>query len=499
MNFTAKIGHLEKQAADCLVVGVFEEVKLTETAAKLDKISGHYISNLLKKQEDFQGKLGQVQMLYHVPNIASSRILLVGCGKQSPLTERNFRKIMVHSTKTAANTAHIVNFLTEIEVNKHPLPWKIKHAVEATRDALYVFDQFKSVKDKKHSLKEVIFAVPNERQLAAVNDAIKQGIAIADGVDFTKNLGNLPSNICTPTYLAEQAELLAKNYKAIAIDVLDKKAIKKLGMGALTAVAQGSDQDAKLVCITYKGTPKKQNPVVFVGKGITFDTGGINLKPLESMIGMKYDMSGAGTVLGIIKTIAELKLPINVVGILACAENMPGGGAVKTEDIVRTLSGQTVEIISTDAEGRLVLCDALTYAERFNPEVVIDIATLTASVVIGLGHHASALLSNHEPLVKDLLEAGIESHDRAWQMPLWEEYQDQLKSPFADMSNVGGKPAGVITAACFLSRFTKKFKWAHLDVAGTAAWMGGSGDRAATGRPVPMLVQYLINRCNNFT
>ena len=270
--------------------------------------------------------------------------------------------------------------------------------------------------------------------------------------------------------------------------------MEKLGMGAFLAVAKGSDQEAKLICIEYHGAAKSRAPIALVGKGITFDTGGISLKPADGMVGMKYDMCGAATVFGTIKAAAELKLPLNIIGIIAAAENMPSGNAVKPEDIVTTMSGQTVEIMNTDAEGRLVLGDALTYCEQYNPAAVIDIATLTGAVVIALGTHASGLLSNNEKLAKELLTAGNESFDRAWQMPLWDEYQDQLKSPFADMSNVGGRMAGVITAGCFLSRFAKKFHWAHLDVAGTAAMMMGGNDRFATGRPVPMLVQYLIDR-----
>ena len=270
--------------------------------------------------------------------------------------------------------------------------------------------------------------------------------------------------------------------------------MRKLGMGAMLAVAKGSAEKPKLICLHYHGAPKQQAPIVLVGKGITFDTGGISLKTADGMVGMKYDMCGAATVLGTLKAVAQLKLPINLIGVLATAENMPSGTASKPEDIVTSLSGQTIEILNTDAEGRLVLCDALTYCERFKPDVVIDIATLTGAVLIALGTHASALLTNHAPLAQDLLTAAEQSYDRVWQMPLWDDYQEQLKSPFADMANVGGRFVGVITAACFLSRFTKKFHWAHLDVAGTAAMMMGNQERMATGPPVPLLVQYLINR-----
>jgi leucyl aminopeptidase len=323
---------------------------------------------------------------------------------------------------------------------------------------------------------------------------LQQGLVIADAVTFTKNLANLPSNICTPTFLADQAKELGKKYKAISVNVLEEKDMKKLGMGAILAVSQGSAEDAKFICLQYKGAGKSKAPIALVGKGVTFDTGGNSLKSPDSMVGMKYDMCGAASVLGTIKAAAELKLPINVVGVIPAVENMPGGTAYKPEDILTSLSGQTIEVISTDAEGRLILADALTYCERFKPDVVIDIATLTGAVVIALGFHASGLLSNSEALAKALLTAGDESGDRAWQLPLWDEYQEQIKSPFADIANTGGRPAGTITAACFLSRFAKKFRWAHLDVAGTAATMMNSTERMATGRPVPMLTQYLIDR-----
>jgi leucyl aminopeptidase len=496
MKFTIKFSELEKMAADCFIIGIFENNTFTNTAAKFDKISHHYLSNLLKNNKDFKGKLGQVQMLYQLPHLKSPRVLLVGCGRNTSLSVRDFRKIVAQSTKilSTSDCRSAINFLTELEVERRSLAWKIKYTVGLTRDVLYRFDQFKSEKESPASLNELLFTVQNKQQITDCQQAIREGVAIANGVELTKNLGNLPSNICTPTYLANQSKKLADLYPKISVKTLNKKEIKQLGMGAFYAVAQGSTQDAKLVCITYQGSTKKQSPTVFVGKGVTFDTGGINSKTAEGMVGMKYDMCGAATILGVIKAAAELKLPLHIVGLLACVENMPDGGATKPEDIVETLSGQTVEILNTDAEGRLILCDALTFAERFKPEVVIDIATLTYAVVVALGHHATGLVSNDEPLAKALLEAGTESHDRAWQMPLWEDYQDLLKSPFADMTNTAGRMGGVITSSCFLSRFTKKFRWAHLDVAGTAAIMGGS-ERMATGRPVPLLMHYLLKQC----
>jgi leucyl aminopeptidase len=498
MKFDLNTKDIAKQKSDCLIIGLFENAVLTPAAEALNKTSRGQLRKLIKASE-FQGNIGNTLFLYDISHLNAACVLLVGCGKNNPQTAHNYRKIISSSIKALTTTkiTHAITCLTELEVEKQALPWKIKQATEVTVNNLYQFDQFKT-KKQPYSLKSMTLHVPEVKKLTPCQKALKQAIGITDGMILTKNLANLPSNICTPAYLAEQAKLLAKQYKSIKVKILEEKDMKKLGMGAILAVSKGSAHGAKLVCLEYQGTSKKQAPIAFVGKGITFDTGGLSLKPADSMVGMKYDMCGAATVLGVLKSAAELKLPLNLVGILAVAENMPGGTATKPEDIVTTLSGQTVEIMNTDAEGRLVLCDALTYCERYKPETVIDIATLTGAVVIALGYHASGLLSNHEPLAKELLEAGIESHDRAWQLPLWEEYQEQLKSPFADMSNVGGRAAGVITSSCFLSRFTKKFHWAHLDVAGTAAMMGGN-DRYATGRPVPLLVQFLISRTGDYS
>jgi leucyl aminopeptidase len=329
---------------------------------------------------------------------------------------------------------------------------------------------------------------------AANEGALQQGLAIAHGMNLAKDLGNLPPNICTPTYLAQQAMSLAKTYKLKAT-ILEEKDMEKLGMGSLLSVSRGSRQPAKLIALEYRGLAKMERPIVLVGKGVTFDTGGISLKPASEMDEMKYDMCGAASVLGTLSAIAQMKLPINVVGIIPTTENMPGGNATKPGDIVTSMSGQTIEILNTDAEGRLILCDALTYAERYQPEVVIDIATLTGACVIALGHVASGLLSNDDKLAHELMQASEQSVDRAWHLPLWDDYQEQLKSNFADIANIGGRAGGTITAACFLSRFTKKYRWAHLDIAGTA-WKSGK-DKGATGRPVPLLTQFLIGRASH--
>jgi leucyl aminopeptidase len=494
MKFTIKSGDLEKQRNVTLLIGVFEKGELPAASKRIDKIAGGFISKILKNG-DFSGKSGETFLLLNVPGFPATQVLLVGCGKNAPLSVRDYRKAITYSVKTVQSTSasHLISFLPELHVEKCELPQKIKQAVEVSSAAFYHFDHYKSQKAPLSKIKEITFPVADKKLLKECQTALDQAKATAEGMTLTKNLANQPSNICTPAYLADAAKKLAKEYRSISVKVLEESDMKKLGMGAFLSVTKGTAQNAKLVALEYKGGSSKLAPVALVGKGITFDTGGISLKPSESMVGMKYDMCGAATVLGTLKAIADLKLPINVVGILAIAENMPDGNASKPEDIVKTMSGITVEILNTDAEGRLVLCDALTYSEKFKPAVVIDIATLTGAVVVALGHHATGLLSNNDKLASDLLEAGQESYDRAWQLPLWDEYQEQIRTPFADIANTGGKGAGTITAACFLSRFTKKVAWAHLDVAGTAAMMGGV-DRYATGRPVPLLTQYLINR-----
>ncbi len=495
MKYSMKVIPPEKLPTTCLIIGIFEDGELTPSAKIIDKVSDGYLTALIK-QGIFQGKTSQTLPLFHLANTPFEHLLLVGCGKKSAITVSGFRRIIFSAVKalSTSRATQAICYLSEVDVCNQSLPWKIKQIVEGSANALYRFDHFKSEKEPDISLKELIIHLPDPKQQKKCDDALLQGQAIANGVTLTKNLANLPSNICTPTFLAEQAKELIKNNKHLSAHILEEKDMQKLGMGALLAVSQGSAEEAKLICIEYKGAAKTQAPVALVGKGITFDTGGNSLKSPDNMVGMKYDMCGAATVLGTIKAAAELKLPVNLVGIIAAVENMPGGTAYKPEDILTSLSGQTIEVISTDAEGRLVLADALTYCERYKPDTVIDIATLTGAVVIALGYHATAVLSNDEPLAAALLKAGEESNDRAWRLPLWDEYQEQIKSPFADMANTGGRAAGTITAACFLSRFTKKFHWAHLDVAGTAAMMGGTSERLATGRPVPLLVQYLIDR-----
>ncbi|MEK9133368.1 MAG: leucyl aminopeptidase, partial [Pseudomonadota bacterium] len=387
------------------------------------------------------------------------------------------------------------SYLTELDVKGRDISWKVRQAVEVTEAALYRFDQLKSKpSNSRRALRRVVLAVPKRSDLGPGEQAIREGRAIAEGMKLARDLGNLPGNLCTPAYLAEQAVEIGKQY-GLKITVLEKDDMQKLGMGALLSVARGSRQPPKLIVLEYHGGKEGEPPVALVGKGLTFDAGGISIKPAANMDEMKYDMCGGASVLGAVKAAAELKLPLNIVGIIPSSENLPDGDANKPGDIVTSMSGQTVEVLNTDAEGRLILSDALTYAERYKPAVVIDIATLTGACVIALGAHASGLLANNDQLAREILGAGKYTYDRAWQLPLWDEYQKQLDSNFADMANIGGREAGTITGACFLARYAKNFKWAHLDIAGTA-WKTGK-EKGATGRPVPLLVQFLINRARH--
>ncbi|MFT5452817.1 MAG: leucyl aminopeptidase [Enterobacterales bacterium] len=497
MEYSVKSGNPEKQRTACIVLGVFEPRKLTATAEQFDKIADGFISNILRRG-DIEGKLGQVLLLHNVPNALSDRVLLVGCGKERELGDTQYQNIISKAITTLNETGSMeaVCFLTELNVKGRDSQWKVKHAVQASEECLYRFDQLKTKSvPERRPLRKLIFNVPTRRELSEGEEAIKQGEAISRGVSLAKDLANLPGNICTPTYLAEQAIELADGNDKVTTTVLDEAELKEMGMGAFVSVSQGSDEPGKLITIEYKGGHPDSKPIVLVGKGITFDTGGISLKPGASMDEMKFDMGGSAAVLGTTRAVIEMDLPINLVTVVAAAENMPSAKASRPGDIVTSLSGQTIEILNTDAEGRLVLCDALTYVEKFDPDVVIDVATLTGAIIVALGHQTSGIMSNHNPLAHDLLNAGEQAADKAWRLPIWDEYQEQLDSNFADMANIGTAGAGSITAGCFLARYTRKYQWAHLDVAGTA-WKKGK-NKGGTGRPVPLLTQYIINRAAN--
>ena len=493
MQFSVKTAG-ETHATPCLIAGIFEGGKLPAATQALDQASHGYLGKLVHSGAT-EGRSGQTLMLFDVPKSGAERVLLVGLGQEKELTARGYRKVMLRAVRALndAGVKEAVSTLSLLTVKDADPYWLARHAVEATEDAGYRFDEFKGQAKEKHkpSLQKLTLLIGSREQTKAADEGVRVGKAVADGVSLAKTLGNLPPNICTPAYLAEQARKLAKGTK-LKVTVLEAAQMKKLGMGALLAVARGSRLAPKLIVMEYHGGAKGQKPHVLVGKGVTFDTGGISIKPSAAMDEMKFDMCGAASVLGALKSAMQLGLKMNLVGVVPTAENMPGGDASRPGDIVKTMSGQTVEILNTDAEGRLILCDALTYAERFKPATIIDMATLTGACVIALGNVVSGLFGNSERLVQSLKQAGDKADDRAWPMPLYEEYQEGLKSNFADFPNIAGREGGAITAACFLARFTKNMTWAHLDIAGTA-WKGGA-EKGATGRPVPLLVQYLLDQ-----
>ena len=496
MEFNIKSGSPEKQRVACVIVGVYESRKLTFAADLLDRISNGFISDVIRRG-DMEGKLGSTLTLHSVPHALCDRVMLVGLGKERDFRAKEYREAVRSSVRALTQTSatEAVSYLSELTVKKHDVEWMIEQATVVTLDVLYRFDRFKSKSDDQaKEPRKLTLAVPRRSDLADGEKGLLRGLAIGNGMKLAKDLGNLPPNVCTPTYLAEEAGRIAEAF-GVGLEVYDRAQIEELGMGSFLSVARGSVQEPRLIALKYQGAKDKNDkPIALVGKGITFDSGGISLKPGEGMDEMKYDMCGAASVLGAFRAVAEMKLPINLVAIVPACENMPAGNAVKPGDIVTSMSGQTIEVLNTDAEGRLILCDALTFAERFSPSTVIDVATLTGACVIALGHIATGLYSNQDSLARELLAAGEEVADRAWHMPLWDEYQELLKSPFADMANIGGRPGGSITAACFLSRFAKAYDWAHLDIAGTA-WKSGK-DKGATGRPVPLLVQFLQDRAD---
>lgn len=486
MDFSVKTSQLDKVRSDCLIVQVYGDKTLSATARAIDTETGA-IAQLFALQ-DFKLKAGQTFWLNAAQGAPYQRLLLVCMGdtgdKLSPADIKKSAAAVAKELKKRPVTSAVWSVENSSEVSDKNMAVLIAEAITAE---LYVYQQTKSNVTPPCLNK---LTLHSETKLdASWKNGLQLGKDIGDGINVARNLGNLPANICTPTYLAEQAQALASD--KLTVKVLDEKQMQKLGMGSLLSVSAGSDQPAKLIVMEYRGASKTQRPTVLVGKGITFDTGGVSLKPGVGMDEMKFDMCGAASVLGVMSALKAIGPRSNVVGIIAAAENMPSGRATKPGDVVTSMSGQTIEVLNTDAEGRLVLCDALTYAGRFKPKAVVDIATLTGACVVALGGHASGLFANDQSLANELLEAGTLAQDRAWQMPLWDEYQKSLDSNFADIANIGGREAGSVTAACFLSRFTKEYKWAHLDIAGTA-WLGGAA-KGATGRPVGLLMQYLVN------
>lgn len=493
MEFTAR--HLDPviTKADCLILAVPPSDPLAGTAKAVDQATGGLIARRLKSG-DFSGKPSAALLLHEPPGLAASKLLLIGSG-ELPLSAEDYLKILRTTARCLGETtvATAVTTLADTPVRDRDLFWKSQQLTRLLGEASYRFSRDGAAKSGTAAkLKRVTLAFAEATAIQHATAGIAFGNAVAAGVNRARQLGDLPGNTCTPTYLAQQARALGRKQPAVTTQILGEKALRELGMGALLSVTAGTVQPAYLLVMQYSGGKKTAKPIVIVGKGVTFDSGGISLKPGAKMDEMKYDMCGAASVFGVMEALAALKLPINVVGIVPTVENMPSGQATKPGDVVKSLSGQTIEVLNTDAEGRLILCDALTYAARYKPDTVIDIATLTGACVVALGKHASGLFSNDDALATDLLAAGQHAGDRAWQLPIWDDYDQQLKSPFADMANIGGPEAGSITAACFLARFTKDYRWAHLDIAGTA-WTS-AGPKGATGRPVPLLMEYLRRR-----
>jgi leucyl aminopeptidase len=474
---------------DCLVVAVPADNPLSATTAAIDEATNGLISRRLEGK-DITGKCASTLMLHEPSGINAKRLLLVGTGAEA-VSSKDFLKIASTVAKQTKNDAiaSVATTLTEVELEEHDTRWAAQQLAQQFVEASYDFNGGKPQPSSKRKLKKVTLLCSDKKAQNAAQTGLTYGHSVGIGVNQARLLGDLAANTCTPSYLAKHSRALARKHKNMSCQVLSEKQMAEQGMGSLLSVTAGTEEPAHLISLDYKAGKKGARPIVLVGKGVTFDSGGISLKPGAKMDEMKYDMCGAASVLGVMEALADADLPINVVGVIPAVENMPSGKATKPGDVVTSMSGQTIEVLNTDAEGRLILCDALTYVARYKPDTVIDIATLTGACIVALGSHASGLYSNDDELAQSLLKAGQNSGDRAWQMPLWDEYDQQLKSNFADMGNIGGAGGGSITAACFLSRFTKDYRWAHLDIAGTA-WLS-AGPKGATGRPVPLLMEYL--------
>lgn len=496
MKLTAKITqfsdhHFAHTNTDCAVIGIYENAVLSADAEVFQQRSGLSLTAMYETRQ-LSGKVGDCLLIYQAGG-SPCRVLVVGFGNRQAVTPEAFRRGMTAAAKQliANKINHIALFIDEVAVAKWDAEAKARYCAQAIIHANYQFTHCKSEQTNAHPDLDLLYATTADDDTQRAQRGLTVGRAIGEGMNLARDLGNLPGNICTPSYLADRARRMERDRPSLTVDILSEEQMAELGMGSLLSVSAGSRQPAQLITMEYRGADESAPPTVLVGKGITFDSGGISLKPGAAMDEMKFDMCGAASVFGAMHTIAALKPAINVVAIVAAAENMPSGCATKPGDIITAMAGKTIEVLNTDAEGRLVLCDALTYAQRYQPKTVIDIATLTSACVVALGKHASGLFSNDDELAEALLAAGANSGDRAWRLPIWEDYQRQLKSNFADIANIGGRDAGSITAACFLARFAEEYSWAHLDIAGTA-WLSGS-QKGATGRPVPLLTHYLLN------
>jgi len=487
----------EKVATGALIVGAFADGTLAPPAQAVDSASSGRLSAVMRLG-DLGEKAGSSLWLYGLSEVAAPRVLLVSLGPRDQFGEEAFRSAIVGAARALREcpAEDAAMTLTDVQLPGRSLEWRLQHATRLLADGMYRFNFPHAIdeakKDRTRGPRRLSFPIRGGVQ-PEDEAAIRRGLAIADGMSLARDLGNLPGNVCNPAYLADTARSLGREF-GLEVEVLERDDMKQLGMGAALAVGQASAQPCKFIVMQYRGGGTATRPIVLIGKGVTFDTGGISLKPGANMDEMKFDMCGAASVFGAMKTIARLRLPLTLVAIVPAVENMPGGNATRPGDVVTSMSGQTIEILNTDAEGRLALADALTYSERFHPACVIDVATLTGACVIALGSLTSGLFANDDGLADELMRCGADSGDRAWRLPMFEEYQDQLKTNFADVSNLGGRPAGAITAACFLNRFVRGYKWAHLDIAGTNA-VSGEG-KGATGRPVPLLTEFLIGRAN---
>jgi len=472
----------------CIVIGVTEGGSLSPAAAGLDKASGGAIQRLLDSK-DVATSLGKSTFLHELKGVAAKRILVIGFGKQKKLDRARYDRACLAAGKTLRDhpitDCHVC--LHELEIAGSGFAWKLRQAALAIYRANYRYIATKPIKSNSPTpLVSASFQAEDKYQTS-----LDQAVALGLGFHKARELGDLPPNICNPAYLAQEAKAIARDYPAVELDILQEDQMAELGMDALLGVSRGSSNSARLIVLKYAAGADDQKPVVLVGKGITFDSGGLSMKSPENMIQMKFDMCGASGVMGAFLACVAMGLKVNVICIVAAAENMPDGNAYRPGDVITSMSGKTIEVLNTDAEGRMVLCDALTYSQRFQPHSIIDVATLTGACVVALGHHASGLLCNNDELANALVVAGDDVMDRAWRMPLWEDYQSQIDSPVADMQNVGGMSAGMITAGCFLSRFTEDQRWAHLDIAGSA-WKWGEKE-GATGRPVGLLTRYLMS------
>ena len=494
MELRAVTGSAGEVRSDCALVGVFESGELSDAAKQLDRRLGKRLSALVRRG-DFAAKLGETQLLADLPKAPVARVLLVGLGPRKSYDRRNYRRASVAAGQALIRTSarHAVSWLAHEPVSGVDAYYAGRVAAEAIAQVLYRIPDLKTgAKPAPPALRRLSLGVATDKARRETQRGLDDGKGIAAGMQLTRDLGNLPANVCTPRYLARAARGLARRQRAISVRVLGRPAIAKLGMGSFLSVTAGADEPPQLIVLEYRGAARGAAPVALVGKGITFDSGGISLKDPAGMDEMKFDMSGAASVIGVFAAAAALKVPLNLVGVIPACENLPSGHATKPGDIVRSMSGQTIEVLNTDAEGRLILADALTFVRRFKPAVVVDVATLTGACVIALGAHYSGLMSGDDELARELVSAGERADDRTWRMPLAEDYGEQLKSNFADFANTGGREGGAITAAVFLSKFAQGLRWAHMDIAGVA-WLTGA-QKSSTGRPVPLLVDFLLQR-----